>query len=568
MKTMDLNAILRYADGNSKQTEVRVTKEKDDLVLRMPEDTDYTHVTEVDFAIDCCVKKAGEVGYYVLPSGQSGLRDHSLCYFKERSDCEVVIGGPEMTMYGGVEEQGAFTAIVTGMTYDYQLIAQVKDGEYAVFPRFLLNGTAPYEPIEVKICLLSEGADYNDVCHAYRDHRVAQRELIPIAERMEKYPKLKEAISAPFIRIRMGWKPVPTPVGEQTLENEPPMKVACTFEDVEALIEECHKNGMEHGEFCLVGWNVRGHDGRWPQIFPVEPALGGEEKLRKLIKRAKELGYSIVCHTNSTDAYSIADIWDENDLVRRKDGSISQNATSWSGGNMYDLCSHAALKQAKELLPKVADLGYEGLHYIDVISTIPPRPCYSKQHPHTNRECVENWKEIMRLSRSLFGGFSSEGGYDFAAPELDYGLYISFGEDGCPLSDELVPLWYLVYHGYVMGNPYTTTVNPTEEQFLKLAEYGGRPAVYIYSKFVTPTEDRGNWMGDEDYACHTPEERQKTAEMIAGLEKKYQELAYLQTKFMERHRKVKENVYEITYSDGSMMTVDYDQKMYCLNRGK
>ena len=83
------------------------------------------------------------------------------------------------------------------------------------------------------------------------------------------------------------------------------MNVACSFEDVEALLEECKAMGIEHAEFCLVGWNIRGHDGRWPQVFPVEPAFGGEENLRKLIIRAKELGYSIVCHTNSTDAYSI-----------------------------------------------------------------------------------------------------------------------------------------------------------------------------------------------------------------------------------------------------------------------
>lgn len=568
MKKDAVTAILRYANEKEKETNITISEENGYLILRMPEQTDYTDVKEIDFAVNLCQKKSEDTGYYVLPSGQTGLRDHSLCYFKGRQDCEVIIGGPEMTMYGAVEEHGAFTAIVTGMTYDYKLVVQVSDGQYSMFPRFILNGSAPYEPIEIKIRCLSENADYNDICHAYRDYRVEMGELIPIEERIKKYPKLKEAIQAPFIRIRMGWKPVPTPVGEQTLENEPPMKVACTFDDVEELVEECHKNGVEHAEFCLVGWNVRGHDGRWPQIFPVEPALGGEEKLRKLIAKAKDFGYSIVCHTNSTDAYSIADIWNENDLVRKKDGSISQNETSWSGGNMYDLCSEVALKQAKDLLPKVAELGYEGLHYIDVISTIPPRSCYSSQHPQTNRECVENWKEIMRLSRDLFGGFSSEGGYDFAAPELDYGLYVSFGEDGCPLSDERVPLWYLVYHGYVMGNPYTTTVNPTDEQFLKLAEYGGRPAVYIYSKFVTPNEERGNWMGEEDYACHTPEERAKTAEMIAGLCKKYLELAYLQTKFMDKHQKIQDNVYEITYSDGSVIIVDYNQKTYRLIRSE
>lgn len=565
MKMGCLKTIMYDQSGQKVETEAVVNKQDGYIVLHMPEQTDYDKIAYIDFAVDCFKESVGTAGYYVLPSGARGLGDHSLCYFKEREDCEVVIDGPQMMMYGLVDDEGAFTAIVTGMTYDYQLIAKLEQGEYTVFPRFLLNGKEPYEPIEVRIRQLPESSDYNNVCHAYRDYRVEQGELVSIKTRTEQYPKLKEAVFAPFIRIRMGWKPVPTPVGEQTIENEPPMKVACTFEDVEALIEECHRRGIRHAEFCLVGWNIRGHDGRWPQIFPVEPAFGGEEKLRKLIVRAKELGYSIVCHTNSTDAYSIADIWNEEDIIRRADGSISQNA-SWSGGNTYDLCPKIALKQAKELLPKVAELGYEGLHYIDVISTVKPRTCYSKKHPVTARECVEDWKKIMRLSRELFGGFSSEGGFDFAAPELDYGLYVSFGDKGCPLSDKKVPLWYLVYHGYVMGNPYTTTVNPTDEDFLKLAEYGGRPAVYIYSKFVTPNKERGNWMGEQDFACHTEQERRDTAEKIAHIYKEYQKLAYLQMEFISSHKEVRENVFEITYSDGSVIIVDYNEKVYRLIR--
>ena len=39
-----------------------------------------------------------------------------------------------------------------------------------------------------------------------------------------------------------------------------------------------------------------------------------------------------------------------------------------------------AEKQAEELLPKIADLGFRGIHYIDVISLHPPRKCYSKKH--------------------------------------------------------------------------------------------------------------------------------------------------------------------------------------------
>ena len=60
----------------------------------------------------------------------------------------------------------------------------------------------------------------------------------------------------------------------------------------------------------MVGWNKSGHDGRWPQAFPVEEKLGGEEGLREAILHANKLGYYIAAHTNSSDAYTIADNFD------------------------------------------------------------------------------------------------------------------------------------------------------------------------------------------------------------------------------------------------------------------
>lgn len=65
-----------------------------------------------------------------------------------------------------------------------------------------------------------------------------------------------------------------------------------------------------------------GHDGRYPQIFPVEPSLGGEEKLKKLINKAKSYGYNIVGHDNASDAYTVSEQWDEKYLLKNKDGSF------------------------------------------------------------------------------------------------------------------------------------------------------------------------------------------------------------------------------------------------------
>ena len=137
-----------------------------------------------------------------------------------------------------------------------------------------------------------------------------------------------------------------------------PMKVAVTFDRVGDILDELKRQGVERAEICLVGWNQKGHDGRFPQVFPVEEQLGGESKLRQLIKKAQSMGFQIVCHSNSSDAYGIADTWDAEYVIKKPDGSFSTHAV-YSGGRMYDVCPQRAYERftPKELRGSTAACG-------------------------------------------------------------------------------------------------------------------------------------------------------------------------------------------------------------------
>ena len=335
------------------------------------------------------------------------------------------------------------------------------------------------------------------------------------------------------------------------------MHVAVTFERVGEILDALKKEGVEKAEICLVGWNLRGHDGRYPQMFPVESALGGEEGLKRLIEKAQDMGYQIVCHTNSTDCYSIAEDWDAEKLpIVTRDGQLASHAF-WSGGKMYDLCPHAAWRFAERDLPRVAQLGFKGLHYIDVISVVPPRSCFSPNHPATKREYVTIMRRIMSLSAGLFGGFMSEGCYDFCAGELDYGLYAAFNmlTHTHPLCDRLVPLWQLVYHGIILSNPTIETINypiKGDAARLKVFEYGGRPTFYLYSKFVN-NKKVVNWMDAADLTCGDEADLARTAKIIAQADREHRPLNHLQTQFIDRHEYLTDQVTVTTYEGGERM---------------
>lgn len=194
-------------------------------------------------------------------------------------------------------------------------------------------------------------------------------------------------------------------------------------------------------------------------MFSVEEKLGGKERLKHLISYAQKNGYQIVCHTNSTDCYSIADTFLKDIVLKKKDGSLSVNNVAWSRGRMYHLCPVKALEYAEACLPRVKALGFAGLHYIDVLSVVRLRWCYDKTHPVNSDETLKIYKRIMNLCHKLFGGFASEGCFDFAAGYLDYGLYVSRPPIADDMADKSIPLWQIVYHGIMLYNSTTDTIN-------------------------------------------------------------------------------------------------------------
>jgi len=499
-----------------------------------------------------------------------GCNDYSLCLFEKHPEdfCRIVRQS-NMPVFGMKTPEKTFVAIVSGMPYDYDLTVKRENGSFYIYPTFNIYGEEPYEIPKVRYYeLTGDNADYSGMARCYRAYREKKGDLIPLLQKAKNSPQTDYSVNSVMVRIRCGWKPAPAEVLHQTLENEPPMFTACTFERVGDIMDEFHAQGIKKAEFCLIGWNIKGHDGRWPQAFPVESDLGGEEKLRELIKKAEALGYQITCHTNSTDQYEIADIYDAENTRRDRYGKPIVGPEVWSGGEMYELCPKISYEQAQKILPRVAELGFKGTHYIDVVGVLHPKRCWHKDHYVNSKQSVEYTKKLCELARDLFGGISSEGAYDFICPYIDYGLYISFKNDNDGICDKPIPFWQLVYHGYVMHNPYALTVNCTfkeKDSLLKVVEFGGRPSYYFYSKF---TNNGFDWMGKTDAICDTDEHLRESVTKIKKGVELYEELSSVRTAVMEDHREISDNVYQIKYSEGTVITVDYNNEEYKIVHAK
>lgn len=572
-----------FLDGIEKEVNLQEEKNANVLRLTIAEELDYTKIDYIDFDKQRSEAKIGDEGYFLaLPVANHdyvekdicghGFLDYGLTCFKDREDVLFVNHRPKMYVYGVQKSDTCFLGIVTGLKYQVDFVLEISGGKYYSYPRFLIEGENPYEPISVELHFLEgKAADYNGMAREYRSYQLAHG-CVSIKERAGEH--LKYSAESMYVRVRNAWKPVPTPVLEQTEENEPEVFAACDFERTITIMEQFKKHGIDKAEFCLVGFNKSGHDGRWPQILPVEEKLGGEEGLKKVIAAANRLGYKITCHTNSTDAYSIANNFDIDDMMVDKNGKVSILAEKWSGGRAYNICPKQALKLAKETLPAVRDLGFSGMHYIDVISILPPKRCYHPAHPLSFKEGVDYSNEILDYAASLFGGISSESVFDHSIQHIDMGLYASFSpenDDHFGLVDKVIPFWQLVYHGIVLDNPYTRTVNAAisknPDNMLKLIEFGGRPVIYYNSRFVD--EKRGNetnWMGDIDFVNDTDEHLIYGIEKAAKQYQSFKEMAYLQYEFMQEHKEIADGIYAVTYSDGTVVTVDYNKGTYTVKK--
>ena len=558
-----IKAVYTRENGKRDVQEYILQRENDKCTFRLSAEAVGAGVKRLEIIPSFASAKKGESGYFLLPEGTIGS-------FKlENGSYSTGEGRNYMPFYGMKTPQATFCMIAKKMSWRYATKVTVKNGVYQMSQVYNLNGDLPYEDFELEFTFLPQTAEYPWMARVYRDWQLGRGAVKPIAERMKDWPELAAAVTNVEIRIRQAWKPVPSPVPFQTKYNEPPVHAAVTFERCGDIVRELKRQGVNHAQICLVGWNKGGHDGAYPQLFPVEPALGGESKLREFIALSNAEGFQTVCHTCFYSAYAIADDFDEEYLLKEKDGSLQRSHMEWAGGRPYRMCPQRSHERyTVKNMQIMKDFGFHGLHYHDVYSILPPRICYDRRHPCSPADSLRWYVKQMEFTRNLIGGTQSEGPFDGFAGNLDYCMYVYFfpleKDDYAkkPLLDRHVPLFQLVYNGIILSNPFTGTLNypiKAPHKRLKFVEFGGRPLFVWYANFLT---GQSNWMGKEDLVCRTDEELRQGVAAVKRGHDEYKKLSDLQLFFMDDHRLLANDVSLTAYSNGTRIVVNHGSEPY------
>lgn len=461
-----------------------------------------------------------------------------------------------MPLFGLSDETTFHLGLIESGQFDCDLRLRTAWGEkrqYSISPVFLLREKAGEKllPDDLSILFIDVEGNWKQAAHWYRNYNLQKRKLRTLAERVSHDPALDYSLSALTVRCRMSVKPLPAKILEQTPETAPKPNLFLKFDDVRTIAEEFKRQQVGPSEFCLVGWNYGGHDGAFPQLFPVSSICGSEESMAKLISDVAALGYHISLHDNYMDGYRLAENLNMDDICFN--GGPQLGGGRLGGGQAYQICPSKAEKYAKanfaEIKKRLPQLS--GPYFVDVMSIIAMRKCDHPSHPITRRENCQYYRSILHLTQENFGLSMSEGSRDWAIDRLDRAFLI-FGKTKNTLAfcDEHIPFFQMVYHGIILYNNGRCHVNAMAGSvgYLENIRWGGLPLVYFHHLFNPEWVGAAGWAND--LRLDSPEKLAKDVAVIKQMSNDAQALRSTQQAFLDDYIDYNENLSETVYSNG------------------
>ena len=553
---------LNLADGRVR-TELVPLEQVSTAHLRFtyPKERIADDVVSIDVVPDFMTARKGDEGYWIDARGAYGRF--------EKDDGEYANDRAGwMPIFALKRGDTLWYGQVTGWRCDYCFNVVAKDGRYEAFPRFMVKELRAFYPVYQDIVvdfrrLDGRNADYVGYAKAYRKHQFANAGIRMARDRAKTNPVTDYLLESFVIRISQHCRKqvLKDHTLRMTKANEQPLLVHMPFLICEDYVQQLHDVGVDKATILSAGWTSGGYDGRYPDMFPVEPAIGGEKGFRSFAAKCRALGYQISAEVDYTEMYGPADRFNLDLACRYANGQFPDGGF-WPGGLAYNLCTRKALDLGwcQTDFARLRDVIGPGPLFFDVMSAIEPRRCGHPAHRMTSDGMGAVYLRLYGLAQTTMGGAASECGFDLGISHLDYVNYLWHEIDFLKndkfkgFQSGVFPVWELVYHGVVFytsdrwlqnhtyGNEdrsngafdfgwgiYDRKEDP--EKALKMVEFGSRPILYTHSFSDIPS--------------------------VVKAWREYSPVRHLQKEEMTGHREIAAGVFETTYGDGSRTIVNY-----------
>jgi len=139
------------------------------------------------------------------------------------------------------------------------------------------------------------------------------------------------------------------------------------------LLRTLKSYGVDHAAVIWHCWQRYGYDVKLPDHLPANPALGGDEAMKRLAAAARDAGYPFSLHENYIDFYPDAPSYDPRDVVLNEKGEPSK---AWynSGTKVQSFALKASrmLHYAAQNSPEIHKRFGTTAAYLDVHTCVPP----------------------------------------------------------------------------------------------------------------------------------------------------------------------------------------------------
>jgi hypothetical protein len=388
-------------------------------------------------------------------------------------------------------------------------------------------------------------ASYVTLAKAYRRYVQEDGRFVSLREKLVRTPALERVIGHPVVHTAGLYHNVETSnyFNKEVLEANHELQ---TFAEVAEQFRALEKTGLDP-YVHLDGWGFHGYDSGHPDVTPAGYEQGGWDGLRELADVCDEFGWVFAVHDQYRDFYKNAASFDYA-LAKLMPGGDYEEHSVWCGGPQTILSAvHAPgyVRRNHDAF-RAHGIKVRGA-YLDVFAVVPLEESHHPHHPMTRTECLQYRTNCFDLLRARGYVVSSEEPTDCFVPALDlvhHGPYFVFNEEkrtGIP-----VPLFGLVYHDSIllpwdMGDAGGWGIPEGDAGRLHCLLNAGLPYVGIAP-------------GEEEIA---------RVNEAAALAKHCAHLEMTSHEFLDDTMRKQRT----TYSDGTIVTVDFDTKEYAIAYG-
>jgi len=312
---------------------------------------------------------------------------------------------------------------------------------------------------------------YVGMAKAYRDQLVKQGHIKPLEKTETQIPLYIETLGVTTVQEKVMTMPVTV------------KKALTTFEDLKTITEALSEAGIKNINYKLTGFTNGGLEGTVPYKVKFEKVVGGNTGYTDFLAYAEEKGIGV--YPEFDFSYSNKDAWFDGysyrkDAVKTIDNRYTQKRTYSATLQAFTSTGQVAISPSvfgkifDSLDKYVSKLGATGLSVSTLGSDL--NSDFDTKEPYNREDSKQFVCDTLAKIREKYGSVWVDGGNSYAIPYADHVTGVSLDSSRFTYASEAIPLYGLVFHGYVnIAGSATNMASDVRYETLKMIENGSYP---------------------------------------------------------------------------------------------